>query len=82
MEKMLNLSAQKTKPGKKKKLAREQLENILSEFAKASEEAEKYKDADQRCEELGVLDPGKTGKAEKIPGAGATAKERIELKGS
>ena len=55
METMLNLSAQKRSLEEKRALALEQLEKILSELAKASEEAEKYKDADQRCEELGLL---------------------------
>ena len=55
MENMLHLSAQKRNLEQKKDLARKQLEQLLPDLEKASGEAEKYKDADQKCEALGLL---------------------------
>lgn len=55
MENMLHLSAQKRNLEQKKDLARKQLEQLLPDLEKASGEAEKYKDADQKCEALGIL---------------------------
>ena len=55
MENMLHLSAQKRNLEQKKDLARKQLEQLLPDLEKASREAEKYKDADQKCEALGIL---------------------------
>ncbi len=55
LETLLNLSEQKRNLEQKSGLAREQLEKLLPELEKASKEAEKYKDADKRCEELGIL---------------------------
>lgn len=55
MENMLHLSAQKQNLEQKRNLARKQLEQLLPDLEKASGEAEKYKDADQKCEALGLL---------------------------
>ena len=55
MENMLHLSAQKQNLEQKRNLARKQLEQLLPDLEKASGEAEKYKDADQKCEALGIL---------------------------
>lgn len=55
MENMLHLSAQKRNLEQKKDLARKQLEQLLPDLEKASGEAKKYKDADQKCEALGIL---------------------------
>ena len=55
MENMLHLSAQKRNLEQKRNLARKQLEQLLPDLEKASGEAEKYKDADQKCEALGLL---------------------------
>ena len=55
MENMLHLSAQKRNLEQKKDFARKQLEQLLPDLEKASGEAEKYKDADQKCEALGIL---------------------------
>lgn len=55
MENMLHLSAQKRNLEQKKDLARKQLEQLLPDLEKASGEAEKYKDADRKCEALGIL---------------------------
>lgn len=55
MENMLHLSTQKHSLEQKRNLAAEQLEKLLPELEKASGEAEKYKDADRKCEELGLL---------------------------
>lgn len=55
MENMLHLSAQKRNLEQKKDLVRKQLEQLLPDLEKASGEAEKYKDADQKCEALGIL---------------------------
>ena len=55
MENMLHLSAQKRNLEQKRNLARKQLEQLLPDLEKASGEAEKYKDADQKCEALGIL---------------------------
>ena len=55
MENMLHLSAQKRNLEQKRDLARKQLEQLLPDLEKASGEAEKYKDADQKCEALGLL---------------------------
>lgn len=55
MENILHLSAQKRNLEQKKDLARKQLEQLLPDLEKASGEAEKYKDADQKCEALGIL---------------------------
>ena len=55
MENMLNLSAQKRNLEQKRNLASKQLEQLLPDLEKASGEAEKYKDADQKCEALGIL---------------------------
>ena len=55
MENMLHLAAQKRNLEQKKDLARKQLEQLLPDLEKASGEAEKYKDADQKCEALGIL---------------------------
>ena len=55
MENMLHLSAQKRNLEQKKDIARKQLEQLLPDLEKASGEAEKYKDADQKCEALGIL---------------------------
>ena len=55
MENMLHLSAQKRNLEQKKDLARKQLEQLLPDLEKASGKAEKYKDADQKCEALGIL---------------------------
>lgn len=55
MENLLNLSRQKQNLEQKRDLAREQLEKLLPELEKALEEDGKYKDADQRCEKLGLL---------------------------
>ena len=79
MEKMLNLSAQKRGLEQKRKLAREQLEKLLPELKKASEEAEKYKDADQRCEKLGLLIREKQEKLKKYQELEQLQKERIEI---
>lgn len=79
METMLNLSAQKRSLEEKRALALEQLEKILSELAKASEEAEKYKDADQRCEELGLLIREKQEKLKKYQDLEQLQEERREI---
>lgn len=55
MENILHLSAQKRNLEQKKDFARKQLEQLLPDLEKASGEAEKYKDADQKCEALGIL---------------------------
>ena len=55
MENMLHLSAQKRNLEQKRNLASKQLEQLLPDLEKASGEAEKYKDADQKCEALGLL---------------------------
>lgn len=55
MENMLHLSAQKRNLEQKKDLVRKQLEQLLPDLEKASGEAEKYKDADKKCEALGIL---------------------------
>lgn len=55
MENILHLSAQKRNLEQKKDFARKQLEQLLPDLEKASREAEKYKDADQKCEALGIL---------------------------
>ena len=55
MENILHLSAQKRNLEQKKDIARKQLEQLLPDLEKASGEAEKYKDADQKCEALGIL---------------------------
>lgn len=55
MENMLHLSAQKRNLEQKKDLVRKQLEQLLPDLEKASGEAKKYKDADQKCEALGIL---------------------------
>lgn len=76
---MLNLSAQKRGLEQKRKLAREQLEKLLPELKKALEEAEKYKDADQRCEKLGLLIREKQEKLKKYQELEQLQKERIEI---
>lgn len=55
MENILHLSAQKRNLEQKKDFARKQLEQLLPDLEKVSGEAEKYKDADQKCEALGIL---------------------------
>lgn len=55
MESMRTLSQQKRNLEKKSELAREQLEKLVPELQTALEEAEKYKDADQKCEQLSLL---------------------------
>lgn len=55
MESMRTLSEQKRSLEKKSELAREQLEKLLPELQTALVEAEKYKDADQKCEQLSLL---------------------------
>ena len=55
MENILHLSAQNRNLEQKKDFARKQLEQLLPDLEKASGEAEKYKDADQKCEALGIL---------------------------
>lgn len=55
MENILHLSAEKRNLEQKKDFARKQLEQLLPDLEKASGEAEKYKDADQKCEALGIL---------------------------
>lgn len=55
MENILHLSAQKRNLEQKKDFARKQLEQLLPDLEKAFGEAEKYKDADQKCEALGIL---------------------------
>ena len=55
MENILHLSAQKRNLEQKKDFARKQLEQLLPDLEKASGAAEKYKDADQKCEALGIL---------------------------
>lgn len=79
MENLLNLSAQKRSLEEKRELALGQLERLLPELAKAAEEAEQYKDADQRCEEIGLLIREKQEKLKKYQELEQLQKERIEI---
>ena len=55
MEKLLHLSSQKQSLEQKETFAEEQLKKLLPELEKATAEAEKYQDTDQKCEKLGLL---------------------------
>ena len=55
MEKLLHLSSQKQSLEQKETFAEEQLKKLLPELEKATAEAEKYHDTDQKCEKLGLL---------------------------
>lgn len=55
MEKLLHLSSQKQSLEQKETFAEEQLKKLLPELEKATAEAEKYQDIDQKCEKLGLL---------------------------
>lgn len=55
MEKLLHLSSQKQSLEQKETFAEEQLKKLLPEIEKATAEAEKYHDTDQKCEKLGLL---------------------------
>lgn len=55
MEKLLHLSSQKQSLEQKETFAEEQLKKLLPELDKATAEAEKYHDTDQKCEKLGLL---------------------------
>lgn len=55
MEKLLHLSSQKQSLEQKETFAEEQLKKHLPELEKATAEAEKYHDTDQKCEKLGLL---------------------------
>ena len=79
MENLLNLSRQKQNLEQKRNLAREQLEQLLPELEKASKEAEIYKDADQRCEQLGLLIREKQEKLKKYQYLEQLHKELEEL---
>ena len=69
-----------TKPGRETSACSESsLKRLLSELAKASEEAEKYKDADQRCEELGLLIREKQEKLKKYQDLEQLQEERREI---
>ena len=55
MEKLLHLSSQKQSLEQKETFAEEQLKKLLPELEKATAEAEKYHDTDQKSEKLGLL---------------------------
>ena len=80
MENLWILSEQKHSLEKKSKLARKQLEKILPKLQQALEEAGKYKDADQKCEQLSLLIREKKEKLKKIQVLEQLQKELEEIR--
>ena len=78
-EEIQNLAAQKRNLELKKKKAEKQLEELFPQLQLAAEELEKYKDADQRCEKLGLLIREKQEKLKKYQELEQLQKERIEI---
>ncbi|MFQ7421009.1 MAG: hypothetical protein ACLRNZ_14770 [Blautia massiliensis (ex Durand et al. 2017)] len=71
--------AQKRNLELKKKKAEKDLEELTPLLQLAVEEAEKYKDADHRCEELGIRIREKEEKLKKYQELEQLQKERIEI---
>ena len=80
-EEIQNLAAQKRNLELKKKKAEKQLEELFPQLQLAAEELEKYKDADHRCEKLGIQIREKEEKLKKYQELEKTEKELKITKG-